>query len=184
MTDQAWMSWEGGVDLVAMTAAGLPQPNVIVHVARMVHTPVGSAPSGMLLYAPAPDQAPLLMGFISESSVVCRYFGPHVFRGTPFEKAPTLQAKIHVDVDHPGIVSAHVEVEGHIIRARLTDLKPHVLIARPPAEMTPFDQQGLEAEPRQVLLEVDGEQIPVTLPPAGISGGPPAVYSASGLYAR
>ena len=34
-----WMSWEGGVDLVAMTKPGLSMPNVILHVARMVHTP-------------------------------------------------------------------------------------------------------------------------------------------------
>jgi len=39
-----WMSWEGGVDLIAVTAPDVAMPNVIVHVARMVHTPVGSAP--------------------------------------------------------------------------------------------------------------------------------------------
>lgn len=42
MSVKQWMSWDGGVDLVAVTSAGLSMPNVIVHVARMVHTPVGS----------------------------------------------------------------------------------------------------------------------------------------------
>ena len=45
MSISKWMSWEGGVDLVAVTSPDLQMPNVIVHVARMVHTPVGSAPS-------------------------------------------------------------------------------------------------------------------------------------------
>jgi hypothetical protein len=39
MTISDWMSWEGGVDLVASTIPGSAQPNIIVHVARLVHTP-------------------------------------------------------------------------------------------------------------------------------------------------
>ena len=35
------MSWEGGMDLVAVTSPDLQMPNVIVHLGRMVHTPVG-----------------------------------------------------------------------------------------------------------------------------------------------
>ena len=30
------MAWDGGVHLVGMTEAGLAQPNVMVHLARMV----------------------------------------------------------------------------------------------------------------------------------------------------
>ena len=60
-----WMSWEGGVDLVAVTAPGLEMPNVIVHVARMVHTPVGSAPAGSVLWQPDPAAAPVVCGFVS-----------------------------------------------------------------------------------------------------------------------
>lgn len=50
MAYENWMAWEGGVDLIAKTSGDLAMPNVIVHVARMVHTPVGSAPAGMLFY--------------------------------------------------------------------------------------------------------------------------------------
>ena len=47
-----WMSWEAGVDLVAVTSPDLQMPNVIVHLGRMVNTPVGSAPSGMIFWQP------------------------------------------------------------------------------------------------------------------------------------
>ena len=49
-----WMSWEGGIDLAAVTSPDLQMPNIIVHLARMVNTPVGSAASGMILYQPDP----------------------------------------------------------------------------------------------------------------------------------
>jgi hypothetical protein len=39
------MAWEGGADRVALTVPDLAMPNVIIHVARLVHTPLGSAPS-------------------------------------------------------------------------------------------------------------------------------------------
>jgi hypothetical protein len=46
-----WMSWEGGVDLVAMTLPGLEMPNVIVHVIPQVGITGGpcavSAPCGL-----------------------------------------------------------------------------------------------------------------------------------------
>jgi len=41
---KSWMAWEGGVDVMAMTQDGLTQPNLIINMARVVHTPVGSAP--------------------------------------------------------------------------------------------------------------------------------------------
>ena len=37
-----WMSWEGGIDLVAVTSLDLQMPNLIVHLGRIVNTPVGS----------------------------------------------------------------------------------------------------------------------------------------------
>jgi len=36
-----WMCREGGGDLIALTSEEIAMPNIIVHVARMVHTPVG-----------------------------------------------------------------------------------------------------------------------------------------------
>ena len=59
-----YMSWVGRVDVAGVH--GLSEtPNIIVHVARMVHTPAGSAPAGMILIQPDPAAPPTLMGFIS-----------------------------------------------------------------------------------------------------------------------
>ena len=109
------MSWEGGVDLVAVTAPGLEMPNVIVHVARMVHTPVGSAPAGIVLWQPDPAAAPVVCGFVSSDPAVAAYFGPNIFAGTPFEHAPALDAKIEI-TSGPDSCSARVEVGGQPVR--------------------------------------------------------------------
>ena len=179
-----WMAWEGGVDLVAMTVAGLPMPNVIVHVARMVHTPVGSAPAGMILYQPDPNGAPLAMGFISTDAKVAAYFGPKIFAGTPFEQAPAVTAKIVVATDLPKQVTSKVTVGGHVFEVTLSDLKPLELINRTPGQMTPFTQQGPESAAGKATLSVDGKPVSIILPPQGISGGAAAVWAPAGIYAR
>ncbi len=60
-----WMSWEGGVDLIGKTSEQLAAPNVIVHVARIVHTLVGSAPGGLIFWQPDATAPPLAFGFVS-----------------------------------------------------------------------------------------------------------------------
>jgi hypothetical protein len=60
-----WMSWEGGIDLAAITSADLQMPNLIVHLGPKVNTPVGNAPGGMILWQPDPNAMPGVMGFIS-----------------------------------------------------------------------------------------------------------------------
>ena len=75
MAMKNWMSWEGGVDLIAKTSAEIEMPNVIVHVARMVHTPVGSAPGGMLFWQPDPAAAPLAF---HEATVQLAVVGAHL----------------------------------------------------------------------------------------------------------
>ena len=178
-----WMSWEGGVDLCAVTAAGAQQPNVIVHVARMVHTPVGSAPAGMLLYQPDPTQPPALAGFVCENERVGAYFGPHIFAGTPFEQAPVIKAAI--EIEHEGNQArSRVEAGGHIFETTLSNLTPAMLVQRHPAPGTPFIQQGLEHAAGQATLTVDGKPLALSLPPAGLTGGPAAVWAPTGLYAR
>lgn len=178
-----WMSWEGGVDLVACTQAGLAMPNVIVHLARIVHTPVGSAASGMIFFQPDPAAAPLVMGFVSHNPEVGRYFGPKVFAGTPFEQAPVLDARIEIDVSATH-VAASVTAGGHVLRSRLEGLRELGLIQRAPGGMTPFHQQGLEAVASSARLWVDGNEISIIVPPVGISGGPAAVFAPTGIYAR
>jgi hypothetical protein len=180
---QHWMSWEGGVDLVACTQPGLAMPNVIVHLARLVHTPVGSAPSGIVFYQPDPSAPPVVVGFVSTDPKVGAYFGPKIFAGTPFEQAPVLSAKIEITTGSD-FVGATITVGSHTFRTRLSGLGQLELVQRAPAAMTPFTQQGLEATAAKAQLWVNDVEIPLIVPPVGISGGPAAVSAPTGLYAR
>lgn len=182
MSVSAWMSWENGVDLVAATAPDVKQPNVIVHVARMVYTPVGSAPSGLILFAPAADEPPQIMGFVSGDAKVGAYFGPHIFAGTPFEHAPVLVAKMSFSQDENG-VGARIELPDFVIETQLSALQNTELVAREIGAL-PFAQHGLEAISTQAMLKINGENIALFLPSVGISGGAPAVFSPTGIYAR
>ena len=185
MSVTTWMSWEGGVDLVAATRPDLTQPNVIVHIARIVHTPAGSAPSGMVLYQPDPGGPPQAIGFLSHDPGVGAFFGPNIFAGTPFESAPVLTAKVEVfTTDLPDAVGARVTLlDGITFETRLSGLGELYTIHRP-AEALPFIQQGVEAKAASATLSVNGESVPLYLPPVGISGGPPAVWAPCGVYAR
>lgn len=178
-----WMSWEGGVDLVAFNDAGLETPNVIIHVARMVHTPVGSAPSGMVLWQPEPSAPPLVAGFVSTDQKVAAYFGAHIFVGTPFEHAPALVAEISINIEN-GVAKSSVKVAGLHFETTLRELGEAKLIHREPSPMAPFWQQGLEQAAGAATLSVNGGDVPLTIPPAGISGGPAAVLASCGVYAR
>lgn len=184
MAVKNWMSWEGGVDLVAVTDVSLGQPNVIVHVARMVHTPVGSAPSGVVLWQPDAGAAPQFIGFVSSDSKVGAYFGTHIFAGTPFEQAPVHEATITIETDLPDSVSARVEAGGMVFETVLSGLGALEAINRLPADMPPFAQMGIEAVASSASLKVDGRAVDVTVPPIGISGGAAAVWAPAGIYTR
>jgi hypothetical protein len=182
MKIQQWMSWEGGVDMVGLTQTGTA-PNVIVHLARMVHTPVGSAPSGMILWLPDAQSAPVVCGFVSTDAKVGAYFGANIFAGTPFANAPVLDAQI--EIHHDGNqASARVETAGHVFEVAFDQLEAAELIQREPSAIAPFYQQGLERVAGSVSLKIDGSEVAITLPPVGISGGPAAVTSPCGVYAR
>lgn len=184
LKDRKWMSWEGGVDLVALTSPDLQQPNVIIHVARIVHTPIGSAPAGMLLYQTNPNGAPDAIGFIGPDARLGAWFGPNIFAGTPFEGAPALEAQIDIDTKQPGSVASIVRAAGHTFEVRMEGLGDLELVQRSPGGMTPFYQQGLEAAASKVTLTVDGAPVSIVVPPIGISGGPAAVFAPCGIYAR
>ena len=177
------MSWEGGVDLIALSSEELNMPNVIVHVARMVHTPVGSAPSGMILWQPDPTAPPQAFGFVSTSQEVGDYFGKHIFAGTPFEDAPTLVGTIEISTTDDS-ASARVEVPGFSFETELTGLAPTQRIDRSSLPTAPFHQQGLEAVADNATLKVNGSEVPIVIPAVGITGGPSAVFAASGIYSR
>ncbi len=183
MSISQWMAWEGGVDLVAVTSPDLAMPNVIVHVARMVHTPVGSAPSGLVLYQPDAKAMPQFMGFISTDEKVGAYFGPHIFAGTPFESAPVIKAEISINLELPEAISAKIVIPGFTIESCLTGIGALEIINRPPQTL-PFTQQGTEAKADKATVNINGEEISMIVPPIGMSGGPAAVFAPCGLYAR
>jgi len=81
-------------------------------------------------------------------------------------------------------VGAKITVAGHVFQTRLSSLQPAVLVQRAPGGMTPFTQQGVEATATRAQLWVDGTEVPLIVPPVGISGGPAAVSAPCGLYAR
>lgn len=177
------MSWEGGVDVVGATAPGLPIPNLLVHVARIVHTPIGAAPSGMVLWQPDPKSAPEVIGFVSADLRLAQWFGPNIFAGTPFENAPALQAKIDIAITAERATS-RVEVAGCVFEVTLGQLGSAELIHRAAGSPMPFAQQGLEARAGRAEVRVNGKPVPITVPPASIGGGPGALVSACGVYAR
>jgi hypothetical protein len=177
MSVTKWMSWEGGVDLVALSNENMPMPNVIVHLARMVHTPVGSAPSGMILL-PNDDGTPKVMGFVSADKAVGDYFGPHIFQGTPFETAPTLAGEISVAANFPHTARVSVKIEGFEVVIELSDFGELNRVNRQSPNL-PFHDDSLEAAAGSVKLTVNDEEMAVVIPPQGMSGGP-----AAGIYSR
>jgi len=182
MSISKWMSWEGGVDLVALSNENVPTPNIIVHFARMVHTPVGSAPSGMIML---PDEtgAPKVLAFVSTNQAVGEYFGPHIFGGTPFENAPVVIGEIFVVTDPGRSAKLTVGMVGYEIVCELSNLGElnHVNRQSP---ILPFHEDSFESEARSVKLTVNGDEVSFILPPVGVSGGPPAVFSSAGMYSR
>jgi len=181
-TVSAWMSWEGGVDLACMTKPGLAQPDLILHVARIVHTPVGSAPSGLVFWQPDAAAAPAVFGFVCEQPAVGAYFGPRIFAGTPFEKAPVLPAKITIATT-ADTASSRIEVAGHVFTVTLSGLSAARLVDRAPAGM-PFHQLGVESVPTSVAVTIDGKPVQVIVPPVDPVAGPAAAFAQTGLYAR
>ncbi|MES2430085.1 MAG: hypothetical protein V4556_04055 [Bacteroidota bacterium] len=178
-----WMSWEGGIDLVAVTSADLQMPNVIVHLGRMVNTPAGNAPSGMILWHPDPNGMPAVMGFVSNDANVGGYFGPNIFAGTPFEQAPVLDAQIEIKITDTTAYSKCIVGE-YTFEVEMSDFSAPYLINRQPSAMPPFHQQGVEMSCGKTVLKVNGEVINIIIPPVGITGGPASVVSPNGVYAR
>lgn len=177
------MSWEGGVDLVAVTENGLAMPNVLIHIARMVHTPAGSAPSGMVLYQPDPAAPPAVIGFVSHDSKVGAYFGPHIFAGTPFENAPVLPATIETEISATR-ATARLKTGDFLFEVEFTGLGAAEHYRRDPGGMTPFTQDVVEATASAATLKVNGSPVFIIVPPVGITGGPAAVAALTGLYTR
>ncbi len=178
-----WMAWEGGMDVAGVTDKNYKMPNVIFHVANMVSTPAGKAASGLILYRPDTLKAPIVMGFVSTNKTVGDYFGPKIFAGTPFEKAPTVMATFDIKYDAKG-ATAKVVAGGHTFECSMTDVGKPYLINRAMGSPMPFYQQGVEMTAGKTVLKVDDKEVTLFIPPVGIGGGPGAVVSVNGVYAR
>jgi hypothetical protein len=183
-----YMSWEAGVDLVALTPGNKQpdiseQPNIIVHVARMVHTPIGSAPSGLVLIQTDLTKPPSVMGYVCTDATIGAYYGPKIFAGTPFEHAPVLIASIEI-TESADSVGAIITIGETIIETKFTQLSPLEQINRAFGAPMPFTQQGLEASAAHASLKINGKEIEIALPPMGIAGGGAATWSPNGIYAR
>lgn len=182
-TVSKWMSWEGGIDLTAVTSPDLQMPNVIVHLGRMVNTPVGNAPSGMIFWQPDTNAMPLVFGFVGTDAKVGAYFGPNIFAGTPFEAAPVLNASIDIQIGEKSAYAKCVTGD-YTFEVEMSEFSEPYLIDRKPSAMPPFHQQGVEIHAKKAILKVNGQAINIIIPPAGISGGPASVVSPNGVYAR
>ena len=182
-TVSKWMSWEGGIDLTAVTSPDLQMPNVIVHLGRMVNTPVGNAPSGMIFWQPDTNAMPLVFGFVGTDAKVGAYFGPNIFAGTPFEAAPVLNASIDIQIGENSAYAKCVTGD-YTFEVEMSEFSEPYLIDRKPSAMPPFHQQGVEMHAKKAALKVNGQAINIIIPPAGISGGPASVVSPNGVYAR
>ncbi|MBP6215623.1 MAG: hypothetical protein KA399_05415 [Chitinophagaceae bacterium] len=182
-TVSKWMSWEGGIDLTAVTSPDLQMPNVIVHLGRMVNTPVGNAPSGMIFWQPDTNAMPLVFGFVGTDAKVGAYFGPNIFAGTPFEAAPVLNASIDIQIGEKSAYAKCVTGD-YTFEVEMSEFSEPYLIDRKPSAMPPFHQQGVEMHAKKATLKVNGQAINIIIPPAGISGGPASVVSPNGVYAR
>ena len=156
----AYMSWSDGVDLVAFSTLGPAMPNVLVHCARMLHTPVGSAPAGMILI---PDEKnpekPRAVGFVSPDPDVAAYLGPKIFAGPPFEKAPVLIGPVDVTLSlSQKRASVRIAVAGFIIESSLSSLG-RLRSADRPAGNLPFSEHAIEAKAAAAAITVNGQPL-------------------------
>ncbi len=177
-----FMSWVGGVDLFA-TTPGTTQPNVIVHVARAVTTPLGTAPSGLVFFQPDGNKPPLFAGFVCTDVKLGAYYGPKIFAGTPFENMPVLEAEIEI-TETEGLATATLKIEGFVIETTLSEFGPMEKIERPTGAPMPFTQQGVEAHARNVTLKINGEEIALSALPYSLEMGGSSVWSPGGTYTR
>jgi hypothetical protein len=137
-------------------------------------------PGGMLLINPDNKEIPDLFGFICEDEELGKYYGPKIFKGTPFENAPVLKANITINVDFPNVVSTRIETAGHLIELELTNFDVAQFYNR--VGGMPFTQNVIEALAHKAVFKFDGKILAGDLPTSGIGGGLPAVYSPAGIY--
>lgn len=178
--DVDFLAWLDGIDAMLKPTPDSPLPNVLVHTARVVSTPMGICKAGMILINPENKEMPDFVGFVAEDVELGQYFGPKIFKGTPFEGAPVHQAEMNFEIDFPGKVVCTVKAAGHTIELELSEFDNAQYYHRPPG--MPFTQNVIEACAHKAVFKFDGNVIPGELPPEGMAGGLPACYAPTGLY--
>lgn len=176
-----FLSWHDGVDAMLKPTPDSPMPNVLIHTGNMVNTPKGVCKGGMILINPENKEVPDFFGFITEDEEIGKYYGPKIFKGTPFENAPVHKADITITLDFPNKVSSSIEVAGHTIELELSDFEDAKFYHRP-ATGLPFIQNVVEALAKKAVFKFDGKTIQGNLPPEGLAGGLPACYAPTGIY--
>jgi len=176
-----YLSWHDGIDAMLKPTPDAPLPNVLIHTARIVNAPPGVCQAGMILINPDNKPTPDFFGFVTEDPVIGKYYGPRIFKGTPFENAPVVKAKITSVVEYPDRVYTKIKTEKHVIELELTQFEPAKFCDRP-ANPFAFHQYVVEAQAKKAIFKFDGKVIPGELPSSGIAGGPAACYAPTGLY--
>ncbi len=176
-----FLNWTDGVDAMLKPTDDAPLPHVLVHVANMTSTPYGIAPGGMLLINPDLKEVPDFFGFICADEELGKYFGPKIFKGTPFEEAPVFKADIKIEINFPGNVVVKISVAGHLCELELSHFDAARYYNRDPFPM-PFRQNVVEAKANSATFKWDGRILGGELPSTGLGTGLPACYSPTGMY--
>ncbi len=179
--DTDFLAWHDGVDAMLKPTPDSPMPNVLVHVGRCVNTPTGICSAGMVLINPENREMPDFFGFIAEDEELGKYYGPKIFKGTPFENAPVHKADFTFDFDFPNKSAVKIVASGHTIELELSEFDPATYYDRPATGM-PFRQNVIEARAHKAIFKFDGKVIGGELPPEGLAGGLPGCYSPTGIY--
>jgi hypothetical protein len=152
-----WMSWESGMEVTAATTAG-GSPSLVLHLARMLHTPIGSARGGMLFWQPDPAGDPLVLCSVTTDSKVGDYCRSHLFPGTLFEEAPPVLGDISIEV-HPDDVFARIAIPGFIFDLRLSGIATAILSDSPAATPALCHHRRIRSDIHRTTLKLNGRTV-------------------------
>lgn len=182
MEIESWLSWEYGIDITASTVDHAALPNLVIHAARRVFTPVGNSVAGLVLFTPPRASEPTLRYVVAENYEVGRYCATRVFAGTPFENAEVCGGEVTVE-ECGAAIEMRVKIASVEIEARLENLGVLEEVMRPPGVL-PYSQNQLEAGAQSVALRIDGIEQPLYLPPGVAEIAPLALWKPCGHYSR
>ena len=179
---ESWLSWEYGVDITASTVENARQPNLVIHAARQVFTPVGSGAAGLILFTPPRACEPTLRYVVSQNYEVGRYCATQVFAGTPFEDAEVCGGEVVV-----GERGANIEIRVKTAAVEIEALLENIGVLQEvmrPRGVLPYAQNQLEAGVQTVSLRLDGREQLLYLPPGIAEIAPLALWKPCGHYSR